>query len=679
MAITVHELQQLVEDAFCNTGPFSHIFPGYNYRSDQVAMAQVVAKGIASGKAAFAEAGTGTGKSFATLIPAAIYAGMENKRVLVVTHNIALQQQLYDGDVPIVQKVLDMLNIEFRPALLKGKGNFVCTKALSETVKKHNPEDREELQKFLKDARDDKGAIVIGDKDKLSFQPSEQLWSKISVTQNTDCSDCPFKENACFVEHNKKRSKEANLIISNQFMLMNDLVQRQKNNFAPNSGTLPDYDVLIVDEAHHLEHVASDFLGKTIEMQPVKKLIGRMRRTFASNGPLKDYHTQRRIHMMQLIGEMEEMYTNLLADTRQFLDKKKSYSDYVEKPFTQDISIIQKVQFDVLRNKGYINDHKIARTLEGFARNLEEFYETAFLIQEGIKVDNREFVFWAEKKGDSAAVKATPIAVNKYLREGLFDRMPVILSSATMKFDSDIDFFARKVGALEKGEYESIFIPAPFKYEEQVCFYVPKHALDAPKSGDAVALKAYDDYCLNEMYELVKMSKGRAFLLFTSNTAVQQYYNILAPKFEAMGLKCFRQGGDIDRNQMISEFTEHGNAVLFGADTFWEGISVKGRELSLVVIHKIPFAVPNPVSKAREVNIKENGGDTFLEGQVFPAITKYKQGFGRLIRHEDDKGVFCMLDGRIFSKKDRYGIYFLRGTPKTQYAIDREKLKPFFE
>jgi ATP-dependent DNA helicase DinG len=208
---------------------------------------------------------------------------------------------------------------------------------------------------------------------------------------------------------------------------------------------------------------------------------------------------------------------------------------------------------------------------------------------------------------------------------------------------------------------------------------VPKHALDAPKSGDAEALKAYDDYCLNEMYELVKMSRGRAFLLFTSNTAVQQYYNILAPKFEAMGLKCFRQGGDIDRNQMISEFTEHGNAVLFGADTFWEGISVKGRELSLVVIHKIPFAVPNPVSKAREVNIKENGGDTFLEGQVFPAITKYKQGFGRLIRHEDDKGVFCMLDGRIFSKKDRYGIYFLRGTPKTQYAIDRDKLKPFFE
>lgn len=679
MAITVNELQQLVEDAFKTTGPFSHIFPGYNYRSDQVAMAQVVAKGIASGKAAFAEAGTGTGKSFATLIPAAIYAGVENKRVLVVTHNIALQQQLYDGDIPTVQKVLDMLGINFKPALLKGKGNFVCTKALSQTVKNHNPEDKEELQKFLKDARDERGAIVIGDKDKLSFQPSPQLWSKISVTPNTDCSNCPFKENACFVEHNKKRSKEANLIISNQFMLMNDLVQRKKNNFAPNSGTLPDYDVLIVDEAHHLEHVASDFLGQTIELQPIQKLIGRMRRTFASNGPLKEYHTQRRIHMMQLIGEMEEMYKALLDDVRKGLDKKKKYSDYVEEPFTQDISIIQKVQYDILRNKGYINDQKIARTLEGFSRSLEEFHQTAFLIQEGIKMDNREFVFWAEKKGDSASVKATPIAVNKYLREGLFDRMPVILSSATMKFDSDIDFFARKVGALETGEYESIFIPAPFKYEEQVCFYVPKHALDAPKSGDAEAVKAYDNYCLNEMYELVKMSKGRAFLLFTSNTAVQQYYDILAPKFEAMGLKCFRQGGDIDRNQMIEEFTAHGNAVLFGADTFWEGISVKGRELSLVVIHKIPFGVPNPVSKAREVNIKENGGDTFLEGQVFPAIIKYKQGFGRLIRHEEDKGVFCMLDGRIFSKKDRYGIYFLRGTPKTQYAIDRENLKSFFE
>jgi ATP-dependent DNA helicase DinG len=679
MPITPEQLAHLVDEAFKPSGPFSKIFPLYKYRADQVLMAQVIAKGLATGKAAFAEAGTGTGKSFGSLIPAALYAAIEGKRVLVVTHNIALQQQLYDGDIPIVKKVLDIMGLEFRPALLKGKNNFVCTKALQETIKRNDPEDREELQKFLKDARKD-GKIVIGDKDKLSYQPSDEFWAKISVTPETDCSDCPFKENACFPRHNRKLAEEANLVISNQFMLMNDLVARRKNGYAPNSGTLPDYDVLIVDVAHHLEEVASDFLGYKIEWQPIRKLIGRMRKVFSSNGPLKDYYPERRHKVMKLINEMETFYLEMLKDVRQYLEDKKVFAEFLEKPLKGDIEVIQKLSFEILFNKTRIKDNKIVNILEGFVTSLSDLYETAQIIQEGIKTDNREFVFWCEKHGeDSAIVKATPVAVNKYLREGLFDRMPVILTSATMKFDSDLSFFARKVGCLEEGEYESVFINAPFDYENKVCFYVPHNALDAPKSGDVEGAKAYDEYCMNEMYELVKMSRGRAFLLFTSNSAVKQYYDALAPKFEAMGYKCFRQGGGIDRNQMIKEFKEHGNAVLFGADTFWEGISVPGRELSLVVIHKLPFATPNPVSKAREVNIEENGGDRFLEGQVFPAIIKYKQGFGRLIRHENDKGVFCVLDGRIFSKKDRYGKYFLRATPKTQYAVYREDLKPFFD
>lgn len=679
MSITPEELAQLVDDAFKPSGPFSKIFPMYQLRKDQVLMAQVIAKGLATGKAAFAEAGTGTGKSFGSLIPAALFAAKEGKRVLVVTHNIALQQQLYDGDIPIVQKVLDIMGLEFKPALLKGKGNFVCTKGLQDTIKKKDPADREELQKFLKDARKD-GRIVIGDKDKLSYQPAPEFWAKISVTPETDCTDCPFKENGCFPRHNKKLAAEGNLIISNQFMLMNDLVARKKANWAPNSGTLPDYDVLIVDEAHHLEEVASDFLGHKIEWQPVRKLIGRMRYAFSANGPLKDYFPERRQKVFGMINELETFYLDILKDVRKYLDDKKKYADFLEKPLKGDIEFLKKLSYEILFNKTRVEDQKTQKLLDGFVSSLDDLYKDAAVIQDGIINDSREFVIWCQREGEeSAHIKATPIAVNKYLREGLFDRMPVVLTSATMKFDSDISFFARKVGCLEEGEYESVFIDAPFDYENKVCFYVPKHAVDAPKGSDIEGQKIYDEYCLNEMYELVKMSRGRAFLLFTSNTAVKQYYDVLAPKFEAMGFKCFRQGGDIDRNQMIAEFRAHGNAVLFGAATFWEGISVPGRELSLVVIHKLPFAVPNPVSKARETNIKANGGDVFLEGQVFPAIIMYKQGFGRLIRHEKDKGVFCMLDGRIFSKKDRYGKYFLRGTPKTQYAVERDKLQPFFD
>lgn len=680
MAVSVETLSKYVDEAFSPTGPFSKIFDGYNLRKDQVALAQTFAKGLATGRAAFGEAGTGTGKSFATLVPAAIYAALEGTRVLVVTHNIALQQQLYDGDIPIVQQVLDLMGLEFKPALLKGKQNFLCTKHLAQEVKTGSPALKEELKLVLDDIRNENGQIVIGDKDKMSCQPSEALWSKISVHPNTDCSNCPFKSDSCFIEFNKQKAAESNLIISNQFMLMNDLVSRRKNNYAPNSGTLPDYGVVIVDEAHHLEEVASGSMASTVEKFVVDKLIRRMRKAFSDNGPLKDYHFARRQKLNAQVDEVENMYNTLFKIARKRLDEKKYFSNYIEEPYEIDHDVVKRLALDCLRNKAYIEDFKTQKLLDGFASSLDSLHKALVLIQEGVRNDDPEFIFWANKQGEEGALlTATPLEVNTYLREGLFERMPVLLSSATMKFDSDIDFFAKKVGKLEPHEYESIFIPAPFDYENQVCFYVPRFAKDAPPSGNAELSKAYDDYCLNEMYELVKMSKGRAFLLFTSNSYVNQYYEILAPKFEAMGYKCFRQGGDLDRNQMISEFIKHGNAVLFGANTFWEGISVKGRELSLVVVHKIPFDVPNPVSKAREAKIKENGGDIFLEGQVFPAIIKYKQGFGRLIRHEDDKGVFCVLDGRIFSKKDRYGKYFLRGTPKCQRTVDRQDLIPFFE
>ncbi len=204
-----------------------------------------------------------------------------------------------------------------------------------------------------------------------------------------------------------------------------------------------------------------------------------------------------------------------------------------------------------------------------------------------------------------------------------------------------------------------------------MCFYIPSYALDSGDDG-------YDEYCLKEMYELVKMARGRAFLLFTSIETMKEYYNILASEFEKMGYLPLMQG-KYDRRKLVEMFKKHGNAVLFGSDTFWEGIDIRGRKLSLVIIHKLPFSVPTPVIKAREAILRKQGRNPFLENVVFSAVTKYKQGFGRLIRHEGDRGVFCVLDGRILSKKDSYGKYFLSSMPETQISVDRNKLAPFFE
>lgn len=681
--ISVEELQDWVEKAFANDGPFSEIFDGYNYRHDQVALAQLIAQSIAEGKAGFGEAGTGTGKSFATLIPAAIYAALLDKRVLLVTHNIALQQQLYDGDVPIVTQVLEKLGLEFRPALIKGKGNFICTKNLISEYQKGDTPERPELERVLSDIRNEKGEIAIGDKDKMSFQPSDKLWSRISVNQNTDCTNCPFKKDSCFIEHNKEIANQSNLVISNQFMLMNDIDRRRKSDFQPNSGTLPDYDVLIVDEAHHLEEVASSSLGLSLDIGQVNRTFRRIEYFFGKRGPIRDFDSRKLENIRVLTRNAKEALIDMLKEGRKRLIKRKnSFADYITETFPlENDKFLFELSLEITRLKQFILDIPSQKTMDGLCSSLEGMHNTVLAIQEGVAWDDKNNIYWMQRDGEEfSSLHSTPLEVNSILREALFDRMPVILSSATMKFDSDLHFFAKKVGSLEPDEYNSIFIPAPFKYDEQVCFYVPADALDCPSSKDGPeAMQEYDEYCMNEMYQLVQMSRGRAFLLFTSNVTLNNYYERLAPLFEEMGYKCFRQGGDLDRNQMIEQFTKHGNAVLFGSSTFWEGISVKGRELSLVVMHKIPFDVPNPISKAREVKIKENGGNVFLESQVFPAIIKYKQGFGRLIRHEDDKGVFCVLDGRIFSKKESYGKYFLRGTPRTTYAVEKHYLTPFFE
>lgn len=705
--ITVEEIQDWIEMAFANDGPYSYIFDGYNYRKDQVALAQMIGRSIAEGKAGFGEAGTGTGKSFATLIPSAIYASIFNKRILLVTHNIALQQQLYDGDVPIVEEVLSMLGLEFKPALKKGKGNYLCAKHFQQFFTHPTPHLKEEFDRLYAAIKDEQGFVVVGDKDKFPFQPSEELWNKISINPQTDCSNCPLKD-VCFEKKQNELAKESNLLISNQFMLMNDIGARRKSDYAKNSGSLPDYDILLIDEGHHIVEVASSSLGEqvnhltffkfmrkleaylSLEDSPFNELRNQIRvekdekiMNYKDGQLAKSGHKRERILKLQeLAYQVEDMYYGVLKTERERLNKKKfGFSNYIENPYPQDIELMKKLQLELVRNKAFIEDRKTQMAIDNHARSAKELYATMNKIQEGVKNDDPNNIYWAQIDGkDYSVLNVTPLEVNAILREALFDRMPVILSSATMTFDSDIDFFAKQVGNLKPDEYHSIFIPAPFEYEEKVCFYVPENAVDCPKSSDgAEALAEYDAYCLDEMRELIRMSKGRAFILFTSSSQVKKYYDILAPEFEAMGLRCFRQGGELDRNQMIDEFIKHGNAVLFGANTFWEGISVKGRPLSLVIIHKIPFDVPTPISKARETVIEKNGGNVFLESQVFPAVIKYKQGFGRLIRHEEDQGVFCVLDGRIFSKRDTYGKYFLRGTPKCQYSVTRDRLKPFFD
>lgn len=675
--VTYEEMEKILEEVFFNGGHLSKIFDGYNYRPDQMKMAKVSIRALADGKPGFVEAGTGTGKSFGSLLPAAIYAGLTGKRVVLVTHNIALQQQLYDGDVPFVKKVMDMIGLDFRPALLKGKGNFLCIKGLKSVM--DNPGDLEVPLKKLMSQISNGKSIVIGDKDKLPEQPDARLWKKVSYTPDTNCNGCPF-ENNCFVKDNKEKAEEATLIISNQFMLMNDIKMRLDSDFK--KGSLPDYGVVIVDEAHHLEHVASGSLGVSITYNEIRKEINSLKWLFSERGSLKGViREDLRMKCIALVEDVEKSMYGMLSELRVCL--KTSHQATIPLNFvfeTDAIEPIKALVSQMMYLSAALSDHdkKLSYRIKNAQRWLDE--KVVQFIDFSLREDYENYVYHIRKddKNNSVEMTKTPIDTARMLNKALFSRMPVIMTSATMKFDKDLSFFAKTVGDLNEGEFHSAVIDAPFNYQEQACFYVPSHAIDGPTSKEGKeAAELYDAYALTEMYHLVKMSKGRAFLLFTSTTSLKMYYDKLAPHFEQMGYKCFRQGGDLDRNSMISEFVSHKNAVLFGAATFWEGISVKGRELSLVVIHKLPFDPPNPVTNARQKFIRDSGGNEFLLGVVFPAIIKYKQGFGRLIRHEEDKGVFAVLDGRILSKN--YATYFQQATPICPRFTNREYLAPYFE
>lgn len=663
-------LETLVEGVFLPGGLLSRFFGKYQFREDQMRMALVAARAIATGRSAILEAGTGTGKSFGELFPTIIFAALQGKRVLVVTHTIALQQQLFSKDIPLVQNVLKDIGIEFSAAQLKGKGNYVCVKKFEKTLEENNPYYQKEMDLFVNEATTEDGCLILGDKEKLTYKPDDIFWSKISADQNCDCSQCPYAQNGCFYKHVKDKAKSADVIIGNHFVLMADLVARIKAGFKEGSGVLPDYDLLVIDESHHIEDVASDFLGRKISHASVKRFLNKVRVAFGKNGPMKDYAQDKRFEILNRCNDVESLSKDIFANVEKVTKEEKSSSIFWDKPLSNDLSAFayleEKLMFAQVREKDEEKKNLLGRLVNDI-NNLRTDFEYVNSLSE-----DEYFVYWTSQESGEMVIKVTPIAVNKYLREGLFERMPVVLTSATLSFDSGLSMFARKIGKLEPHEYETICVDSPFDYEKSVCFYIPQDA-EEPDS------QTYDEYCMREMVRLVKMCKGRAFLLFTSNATMEKYHSIIGKEIENMGYPTLVQGQK-DRTQLINDFKELKNAVLFGADSFWEGIDVPGRELSLVVVQKLPFSVPTPVTNARRVEIRKNGGNDFLEAAVFPAIIKYKQGFGRLIRHEFDKGVFSVLDARMITHKEKYGQYFFKAMPscikKTVYAED---LVPYFE
>ena len=622
----------------------------YEYRPQQIEAALAITRALSRKEHCLVEAGTGVGKSMAYLLPAIEHALAVGK-VVVSTHTLYLQAQLIGKDIPVLQSILP--GTDFKAVLMKGRGNYLCLNNLdNETGQLLLTQDGhvDKIQAWSRETR-------TGDVSELDFQFSG--WSEICCDLDT-CHNqqCRFF-GKCFYYKMRKEAQEANIIVTNHALFLSDLAIRK---YDPSGGIIPDYKAVIFDEAHHLEDVATKVFGIECGSYRIPNLLSRIKRTKGIGISAEKLKT---------IGDLnDELFGSFARHSRQeffFSDVyERSGKDNVEAAASTLCTLLDGLARELADVNTDGQPHLTDR-LNGLRRmtvRLKEEFHTLFF-------DKSEGYFrWGERpasvKRNNCFLRYTPLSVADILREKLWSETEsAVLTSATLSNSGTFGFIKGRLGLDESGE---AIEDSPFDFRRQCMLYIPRH-LDIPSDNPA-----YTDAVAREIEMLVEASGGRAFLLFTSYRMLNAVYDRLFGRLSYVMMK----QGDMSNEMLVQDFLNRESAVLFGTHSFWEGVDVRGEALSLVVIDKLPFAVPDsPVNKARVDAITAGGGDWFREFSMPQAQMRLKQGFGRLIRTKRDKGVVAILDSRLVKKY--YGREFLRFLPKCPVTFRMADVRSFYE
>jgi ATP-dependent DNA helicase DinG len=613
-------------------GRLAAALPGFEPRAEQAALAQEVADALERGEHLLAEAGTGIGKSLAYLIPA-LDSG---KRVVVATATKALQEQLLTKDIPAAAKALGR---EVQCAVLKGRQNYLCRRSVhglellggQAGALFRTPEDAREWEAL----RDWVETTETGDRAELHFEPRASLWSELAVGADR-CAGrrCAFL-GACFSELARERAGEAELVVANHALYFADLAVRGRSD---GPGVLPDHDAVVFDEAHRLEDAAAAWFGGRVSLAGVRQLLRDVERACRETGTTVP---------SRALGSVDRSAEDLLAGLDPGRGRRRLTEPEVDAALepASELGAALTQLAEALRGSGEDED-ALARRALGTVDDLDAC----------LAIDDSNAVSWAEQ----GALAWAPIDLSGLLREALWERETVsVLVSATL----EAPFLRRRLGLDEARE---IALASPFDYREQALVYVPR-ALPEPRSP------GYHPRIADEVVSLCRLSEGRALVLTSSYRALDELWDRAAVRLPYTTLR----QGEAPRERLLERFRAEVDSILFATSTFWQGVDVQGESLSLLVIDKLPFSAPgDPLVEARCERIAREGGDWFAEYALPAAVLQLRQGFGRLIRGHDDRGVVAILDPRLHTRA--YGRRFLEALPPAPRAADIGAVARFF-